>query len=76
MTMTIWTSPRAKPAPVATLWQADAILVTRGREPVDRLRCATGPHTWDERKRHRIERRRPFPGRALGVTAAHSGMLG
>lgn len=35
----------------------------------------TGPHTWDERKRHRIERRRPFPGRAVGDAPAHSGML-
>jgi len=35
----------------------------------------TGPHTWDERKRHRIERRRPFPGRAIGATPVHSGML-
>ena len=35
----------------------------------------TGPHTWDERKRHRIERRRPFPGRAIDAAAAHSGML-
>jgi len=23
----------------------------------------TGPHTWDQRKQHRIERRRPFRGR-------------
>jgi hypothetical protein len=36
----------------------------------------TGPHTWDERKRHRIERRRPFPGHAIGATAVHGGMLG
>jgi hypothetical protein len=35
----------------------------------------TGPHTWDERKRHRIERRRPFPGRAIGATPVHGGML-
>jgi hypothetical protein len=33
----------------------------------------TGPHTWDQRKQHRIERRRPFPGRAIGATQAHSG---
>lgn len=180
MTITIWTMPRAKPAPVGTLWQADEIVVTRGREPIDRLRAGaiervtlvhagegespgevraalfeladcravllgaasgiagrvlferqaywtrrrciywvserrvawptvlgeprwplarrrvpeyrtltlataealldraavTGPHTWDERKRHRIERRRPFPGRAIGATAVHGGMLG
>jgi len=36
----------------------------------------TGPHTWDERKRHRIERRHPFPGRAIGAAPVHSGMLG
>ena len=36
----------------------------------------TGPHTWDERKRHRIERRRPFPGHAIGATAVHGGMPG
>jgi hypothetical protein len=28
----------------------------------------TGPHTWDQRKQHRIERRRPFPGRAVDST--------
>ena len=33
----------------------------------------TGSHTWDQRKQHRIERRRPFPGRAIGATQAHSG---
>lgn len=36
----------------------------------------TGPHTWDERKRHRIERQHPFPGRAIGATPVHIGMLG
>lgn len=30
---------------------------------------STGPHTWDERKRHRIERRRPFRGHAIAATA-------
>jgi hypothetical protein len=35
----------------------------------------TGPHTWEERKQHRIERRRPFPGHAIGATPVHSGML-
>jgi hypothetical protein len=41
------------------------------------LDCAevTGPHTWDERKRHRIERRRPFPGHAIGAAPVHGGML-
>jgi hypothetical protein len=28
----------------------------------------TGPHTWDQRKQHRIERRRPFPGRVADST--------
>jgi hypothetical protein len=35
----------------------------------------TGPHTWNERKRHRIERRRPFPGHAIAATPVHSGLL-
>jgi len=35
----------------------------------------TGPHTWDQRKRHRIERRRPFPGHVIGATHTHSGVL-
>ena len=34
----------------------------------------TGPHTWDERKRYRIERRRPFRGHAIGATPLHSGL--
>lgn len=34
----------------------------------------TGPHTWDERKRYRIERRRPFRGHAIGATALHGGL--
>jgi hypothetical protein len=175
--MMIWTLPRTQQAPVTTCWQADAIVVARGGEPIDRLRAGdiervtlihagegespgevraalfeladravllgaasgiagrvlferqaywsqrhciywvgerrvawpsllgeprwplgrprvpqhrtlaaaaaaalldraqvTGPHTWDERKRHRIERRRPFPGQPIGATAVHSGM--
>ena len=36
----------------------------------------TGPHTWEQRKQHRIERRRPFPGWAVGgATAMHGGAL-
>jgi hypothetical protein len=32
-------------------------------------RCnATGPQTWDQRKRHRFERQRPFGGRQVGAT--------
>jgi hypothetical protein len=34
----------------------------------------TGPHTWDERKRYRIERRRPFRGHAIGAPPLHSGL--
>lgn len=34
----------------------------------------TGPHTWDERKRYRIERRRPFRGHAIGATPLHGGL--
>jgi hypothetical protein len=35
----------------------------------------TGPHTWDQRKQHRIERRRPFPGRVIGAAQAHSSAM-
>ncbi len=41
-------------------------------EPAD----LSGPHTWEQRKQHRIERRRPFPGRPIAATPAHSGALG
>lgn len=34
----------------------------------------TGPHTWDERKHYRIERRRPFRGHAIATTPLHSGL--
>ena len=177
--MLTWTLPRAHPAPIETCWQADVIVVTRGRTVVDRLcadaiervtlihagegespgevraalfeladravllgaasgiagrvlferqahwarrgciywvserrvgwsslpgeprwprlrarvpsHCtlthaaaatlvdrgeAAGPQTWDDRKRLRIERRRPFPGRTVGATPVHGGMLG
>jgi len=36
----------------------------------------SGPHTWDQRKQHRIERRRPFRGHATRATPMHSGVLG
>jgi hypothetical protein len=36
---------------------------------------ATGPHTWDQRKQRRIERRRPFPGHVIGAAHSHSGAL-
>jgi hypothetical protein len=36
---------------------------------------ATGPHTWDQRKWHRIERRRHFPGSVIGAAQPHSGAL-
>jgi hypothetical protein len=32
----------------------------------------TGPHTWDQRKQYRIERRRLFPGRAIGAAQSPS----
>jgi hypothetical protein len=35
----------------------------------------TGPHTWDQRKWHRIERRRHFPGSVIGSAQPHSGAL-
>jgi hypothetical protein len=30
--------------------------------------AVTGPHTWDQRKQYRVERRRPFPGWATSAT--------
>ncbi len=36
----------------------------------------SGPHTWDQRKHFRIERRRLFPGRALGAAAVPLGAAG
>jgi hypothetical protein len=35
--------------------------------------AVTGPHTWDQRKQYRIERRRPFPGWGIGATPIHGG---
>jgi len=64
-----WPLRRARVLPHRTLTPAAAAAL------VDRSEV-TGPQTWDERKRYRIERRRPFPGRAIGTTPAHSGMLG
>ncbi|MFO1219903.1 MAG: hypothetical protein U1E89_16170 [Burkholderiaceae bacterium] len=46
------------PADVASLFERTAV---------------TGPHTWEQRKQYRIERRRPFPGWALGATPMVSG---
>lgn len=34
----------------------------------------TGPHTWDQRKQYRIERRRPFPGWAIGAAPMHGAL--
>jgi hypothetical protein len=59
--------PRVPPHRVLTP-ATTAALVARARP--------TGPHTWDERKQHRIERRRPFPGRPIGATPAHGGAPG
>jgi hypothetical protein len=36
---------------------------------------ATGPHTWDQRKQVRIERRRLFPGRMAVATQARSSAM-
>jgi hypothetical protein len=36
----------------------------------------SGPHTWDQRKQRRIERRRPFRGHAIGAASVHSAVLG
>ena len=35
----------------------------------------SGPHTWEQRKQHRIQRRRPFPGHTIAATPVHSGMF-
>ncbi|HSW26778.1 MAG TPA: hypothetical protein VLJ62_28745 [Burkholderiaceae bacterium] len=33
----------------------------------------TGPHTWEQRKQHRIERRRPFRGQAIAARLGCAG---
>lgn len=63
-----WSLLRARVPPHRALTHAAAAAL------VDRTEVA-GPQTWDERKRLRIERRRPFPGRAVDAPA-HGGMLG
>jgi hypothetical protein len=35
----------------------------------------SGPHTWDQRKQVRIERRRPFPGRVAAATQAANNVM-
>jgi hypothetical protein len=35
----------------------------------------SGPHTWDQRKQRRIERRRPFRGYTIAATPVHAGMV-
>jgi hypothetical protein len=35
----------------------------------------SGPHTWDQRKQRRIERRLPFRGQAIAVRPVHAGMV-
>ena len=35
----------------------------------------TGPHTWDQRKQYRIERRRLFPGGVITATQSHYGAV-
>jgi hypothetical protein len=44
---------RLSPADAASLFERAAL---------------TGPHTWDQRKQYRIDRRRPFPGWVVGAT--------
>jgi len=64
-----WSLLRGRVPPHRTLTRtAAAALVDPGE--------AAGPQTWDERKRSRIERRRPFPGRTIGMAAAPSGLPG
>jgi hypothetical protein len=52
---TRWPFGRSALAQHQRLSRADAALL------FDRT-AVTGPHTWDQRKQYRIERRRPFPG--------------
>ena len=36
---------------------------------------ASGPHTWEQRKQRRIERRRPFRGHSVAAARVHAGMV-
>jgi len=35
----------------------------------------SGPHTWEQRKQRRIERRRPFRGQPIAAAPVHAGMI-
>lgn len=63
---TRWRFGRTGLAQHRTLSTADAALLFERA-------AVTGPHTWDQRKQYRIERRRPFPGWVIGTTPIHSG---
>jgi len=56
-----WSFTRAGHAQHQTLSRADAASLFERT-------AATGPHTWDQRKQYRIDRRRPFPGWARCAT--------
>ena len=61
-----WPFGRTGVAQHQVLSRADAALL------LERA-AVTGPHTWDQRKQYRIERRRPFPGWVIGATPMHGG---
>jgi len=63
---TRWPFGRTGLAQHQTLSRADAALLFERA-------AVTGPHTWDQRKQYRIERRRPFPGWVTGATPIHGG---
>jgi hypothetical protein len=61
-----WPFGRAGLAQYQVLSPADASLLLERAE-------VTGPHTWDQRKQYRIDRRRPFPGWVVGATPIQGG---
>ena len=63
-----WPFARAALPEHRALSPADAASLLEGA-------AVTGPHTWDQRKQYRIDRRRPFPGWAIGATPMHGGAL-
>ncbi|HET7528199.1 MAG TPA: hypothetical protein VFK10_19820, partial [Burkholderiaceae bacterium] len=65
---TRWPFGRTGLAQHRTLSPADAALLFERA-------AVTGPHTWDQRKQYRIERRRPFPGWVSGATPINRGAL-
>jgi len=64
-----WPLLRPRVPPHQTMTPAAAAALLAGA-------ALSGPHTWDQRKQHRIERRRPFPGRSINATPVHGAAVG